>query len=502
MRTANVLPRSIPEEQGVSSSAIMAFLDAVERSKLELHGFMLLRHGHVVAEGWWAPYGPDRPHMLFSLSKSFTSTAVGFAVSEGRLSVDDPVISFFPEATPKLPDPLLAAMRVRDLLTMSVGHAKPIMGSEWRQNEGDWVKHFLQIPMDHQPGTRFMYNSGATYMLSAIVQQVTGLALLDYLQPRLFKPLGINVDEWDTCPSGINTGGWGLTIKTEDLVRFGLFYLRKGKWNGEQFLPEAWIEEAASKQIFNGSDVESDSQQGYGYQFWRSRHGAYRADGAFGQFCVVLPDQDAVVAINGGISDMQSVMNLIWEHLLPAMEKGASLYEKAACNKEAVHDDEASAQLLKNKLQQLSLLPPQAQTHSPLVARISGKYFKMEPNPDKVEAISFEFGEDSCTFSLRDDRGEHRICCGLADWIEGETSMTGQNLHHQYQPPIMRFAANGRWTDENTFIMTWCFVETPFCDTIVCHFQENHLRLERSVNVNSGPRERPFIYGKMLQFFD
>ena len=152
---------------------------------------MLLRHGHVVAEGWWSPYSPERPHMLFSLSKSFTSTAVGFAVTEGKLSVEDSVISFFTEDLPEEISENLKSMKIKYLLSMSTGHAQDTTGRLHEDKSNNWAKAFLAAPVDHIPGTHFVYNSGATYMLSAIIQKVTGQTLLEYLSPRLFEPLGI-----------------------------------------------------------------------------------------------------------------------------------------------------------------------------------------------------------------------------------------------------------------------------------------------------------------------
>ena len=303
------LPRSTPAAQGVAAAGILAFVDAVEAASLGLHSLMLLRHGQVVAEGWWAPYSAAAPHMLFSLSKSFTSTAVGLAVAEGRLSVEDPVVDFFPAQAPRQVSANLAAMRVRHLLTMSTGHAADTTEAMTAAKDGNWVRAFLAQPVDHAPGAPFVYNSGATYMLAAIVQQLTGSTLLDYLTPRLLAPLGIEGATWESCPRGINTGGWGLSIKTEDIARFGQLYLQRGVWQGQQLIPATWVDAATARQVANGSNPDSDWEQGYGYQFWRCRHGAYRGDGAFGQYCLVLPDQDAVLAITAGVEDMQAVLN-------------------------------------------------------------------------------------------------------------------------------------------------------------------------------------------------
>jgi CubicO group peptidase (beta-lactamase class C family) len=310
------LPRSSPEAQGVSSAKIREFVETANKQIDTLHSFMLVRHGHVVAEGWWKPEASDKPHVMHSLSKSFTSTAVGLAVAEGKLSIDDPVVKFFPEDIPPDPSAKLQAMRVRDLLTMSTGHeTEPKFTSDT-----PWVKTFLAHPVPHKPGTHFLYNSAGTHVLSAIVRRVTGETVLDFLKPRLFDPLGIENPEWGTSPQGNTQGGWGLKIRTEDIAKFGQLYLQKGQWNGKQLIPASWVEQATAKQVSNGSDPTKDWDQGYGFQFWRCRYGAYRGDGAFGQFCIVLPEQDAVIAITADARDMQAELNIVWDKLLPAFQ--------------------------------------------------------------------------------------------------------------------------------------------------------------------------------------
>ena len=324
------LPRSTPEEQGVSSAGLLAFLEAVAKSEYEFHSFMMARHGQVIAEGWWKPHAPDRNHVLHSLSKSFTSTAVGFAVSEGKLSVEDPVISFFSDDLPAEISPNLKALRVKHLLTMSVGQDEDSLPHLTK--EKNWVKAFLALPIDFEPGTEFLYNTGASYMLSAIVQHVTGQRIFDYLRPRLFEPLGIQGMTWSTCPRGINAGGFGLSMQTEGLVKFGQFYLQQGRWLRRQILPAAWVQEATTFKIqppphlgesLDDLKKRSDWHQGYCYQFWRCRHDAFRGDGKDGQFMIVMPKQHAVVAITAHLGDMQGELNLVWDHLLPAIHPAA-----------------------------------------------------------------------------------------------------------------------------------------------------------------------------------
>jgi CubicO group peptidase (beta-lactamase class C family) len=239
-------------------------------------------------------------------------------VNEGKLSVDDLVLKFFPEDAPADPSPQLKAMRVRDLLTMTSGQQAEAKLTK----EQPWVKAFLAQPVPFKPGTHFQYNTPGSYMLSAIVQKVTGQTVRDYLTPRLFEPLGIDAPEWTSSPQGISAGGFGLFLKTEDIAKFGQLYLQNGKWDGKQIVPASWVRQATSKQVSNGSDPSRDWDQGYGFQFWRCRHNAFRGDGANGQFCIVMPEQDAVVAITADTGDMQAELNVVWDKLLPAFQQG------------------------------------------------------------------------------------------------------------------------------------------------------------------------------------
>jgi CubicO group peptidase (beta-lactamase class C family) len=313
---AQALPRSTPEAQGVSSTAIHDFIVAADQQVNSMHSLILVRHGNVIAEAYWKPESDDKPHVLWSLSKSFASTAVGFAVAEGRLSLDDLVVSFFPDRVPENASANLKQMRIRDLLTMSTGHQEEVNLRE----QADWIKAFLAHPVPHKPGTHFLYNTPATFMASAIVQKVTGEKIVDYLRPRLFEPLGIEPPRWDENPQGISIGGYGLFLRTEDIAKFGQLLLQKGMWQGKSLLPADWIELATSKQVSNGSDPNRDWDQGYGFQFWRCRHGAYRGDGKDGQYCIVLPQQDAVIAITANSDNMAKQLDLVWEHLLPAFQ--------------------------------------------------------------------------------------------------------------------------------------------------------------------------------------
>ncbi len=469
------LQRSTPEAEGISSEGINNFIDAVSKSKHELHSFMILRHGKVVSEGWWNPYRNDLKHTLYSTSKSFTASAIGFAVSEGKLTVNDKVISFFPDDLPATISPNLAALKVKDLLSMSVGHEKE--PSTIIATSDNWVKNFLNIPIKYQPGTKFLYNSPATYMLSAIVQKVTGQKVIDYLKPRLFDPLGINRMDWEIDPKGINTGGWGLRLKTEDMAKFGQLFLQKGKWNGKQILPASWVEEASTMKIMqdpNATQARKDSSdwlQGYCYQMWRCRNNGFRADGANGQFIIVLPEKDAVIAITAEAPDMQGEINLIWKYLLPAFQD-----KKLPSNSKLVVS-------LKEKASSLALPIAFKNIHSTMESSISGKNYRMISGEKSFQGVSVEFKNNVCVLSLKTDSTTHKIPFGFGRWELSETTKFGPYLVARAKAnrvglPIFKVAGSYEWKDEKTLEMTLRYIESPHTETITCTFENDKVTVD------------------------
>ncbi|HYE55356.1 MAG TPA: serine hydrolase [Chitinophagaceae bacterium] len=468
------LPRSnSPEEEGVSSEAITQFLQAAAGSRHEFHSFMILRHGKVVAEGWWHPYKPALKHTMYSVSKSFTATAIGFAVAEKKLSVDDKVITYFKDDLPDTVSPNLAQLRISDLLTMSVGHQADPSGVVGSSN--DWAKAFLKVPVMYEPGTKFVYNSAATYMLSAIVQKVTGQKIIDYLTPRLFDPLGISGIDWEVDPMGINVGGWGLRLKTEDMAKFGQLFLQKGKWRGKQILPASWVEEATTKKIDqdpNATKARKDSSdwlQGYCYQMWRSRHNSYRGDGAYGQYILVLPEQDAVIAITSETTDMQSQLNLIWKHLLPAFKPGK------------LPADARSLSTLKATIASLRLPMPVAGITS-TEGNISGKTFNIS-NGKGFTGASFTFDNGICTFTMTTDTATHILNFDSGSWAMGETTKRGPYLGaaakaNRVGLPPFKVAGSYGWKDARTLELVLRYIESPHTEVIHCTINDNQVTID------------------------
>jgi CubicO group peptidase (beta-lactamase class C family) len=472
----NPLPRATPEEVGIPSQAVTAFLAALARTDLEIHSFMLVRHGKVAAEAWWKPYEPALPHMLFSLSKSFTSVGIGFAVAEGRLSVDDPVLGFFPEAAPKRRSANLAAMKVRHLLTMTTGHTKDTLERIMRPGTRDWAKSILSLPVEAEPGSLFVYNSGASYLLSVIVQKVTGQRLLDWLTPRLFAPLAIDGATWERCPRGYDTGGWGLSLRTEDIAKFGQLLLAKGRWDERQVIPEPWIDEATRAQVPNERPNEpADWTQGYGYQFWRSRHGGYRGDGAFGQFCVVMPEQDAVLATTAGARTMQPILDAAWSTLLPAMGPGdAKVVKKHQAD-------------LRRTVRGLRLDPPGFRDDPPAAQHLDNTAWKFEQNEQGLRAVSFSFRDGRLVLPLQ-SRRKMVFRCGAGRWVSGRARRERTDA-----PGPIRAAYT--WTGAGVLEATVRSITTPFRETYAFRLSGGVLELVVRANCSFGPLETPPIRG-------
>jgi CubicO group peptidase (beta-lactamase class C family) len=473
--SSGALPRSHPEAQGVSSASLLTFIEALDRVE-GMHSVMLVRRGNVIAEGWWAPYRPEHNHELYSLSKSFTSTAVGFAVAEGRVSLDDEVLKFFPKDAPADPGNNLQAMRVRDLLTMSTGHQDEPPSAVDKIS----ARSFLAQAVPHKPGTHFKYNTPATFMLSAILQEQTGQTVAEYLQPRLFGPLGITQPVWRTNFQGITLGGYGLSVRTEDIARFGQLYLQKGRWNGRQLLPESWIALATSRQVSNGSNPRSDWDQGYGFQFWRCRHGAYRGDGAFGQYCLVMPEQEAVLAITSGVKEMQAVLNVVWDTLLPAMQSGRA------------RKDAGARRRLAERLAGLTVPPAMGAASSPRAPAVLGRTYAFPTNAQQFSTLTLKPMSSPGTgvvLSLAGEDGRRvEYPAQYQQWLSSRGEMGILK-----DTPV---ASSVAWTAEDTCVLKVCAVETPFVRTWTMRFTGEEVLLDDETNVGFGRTRQAPIVGR------
>jgi CubicO group peptidase (beta-lactamase class C family) len=435
----------------------VAFLDALESAPdIEMHSLMIIRHGQVVAEGWWSPYAPGLVHLLYSLSKSFTSTAAAFAVAEGLLDLDATVLSYFPELDAEITDRRSRSILVRHVAAMASGHLEETLVRAVTLDPVEPVRGFLLIPPDREPGTVFAYNQPCTYSLGAIIQRHSGQTLTEYLRPLLFDPLGIDQTGWQQRPEGRDLGYSGLHASTDAIAKLGLLYLQRGIWNGQRLLSAEWVAEATRLQVENPNEPNPDWQQGYGFQFWMSRHG-YRGDGAYGQFCLVLPDQDAVIATTAATENMQGVLDAVWAHLLPAMTAttmGPSL----------------AAEQLADRLAGLQLAPlparPAPDSSATAWANASfrpvGGWCGSQPT---LTGVRLHRDHDQWKLILVEGDAAFDATIGIGEW---RTNL-GETDHASAGVPL---AISGGWTEQDSFRAEVIFLETPHRLQLSCSLTE------------------------------
>ncbi|MBE5785896.1 MAG: serine hydrolase, partial [Clostridiales bacterium] len=397
------LARSAPEAVGVASGALKRFFEAVsaEPDTVAAHGALILRRGKVIAEGAWAPYRTDVPHMLYSMSKSFTGTAIGIAADEGFLSLDERLVDIFPDLVSTNQAKLIRGMTVKHLLTMSSGSRFNEMGTLL---DGNWQKMFLESMPKFEPGTAFDYNSLNTYMLAAVLCRKTGQSVVEYLKPRLFAPLHIERFTWETCPMGIEKGGWGLSLTMEDAAKLGQLYLNKGMWEGKRIFSEAWAEAATQKQI---DTPKGEMKHGYGYQIWISDdEGGFQFNGAFGQYVIVSPKHEAVAVIFGGSANLFA-QGTLTEHLRTLF----SSFSDAP-----LPPDDAAESDLKAYCRSLVFSPTvkgalaaDGEVFSRMAAFLDGKEYRFRPNaggilPQTLQSVhgNFTAGTDMLRFARRE----------------------------------------------------------------------------------------------------
>jgi hypothetical protein len=315
-------------------------------------------------------------------------------------------------------------------------------------------------------------------MCSAIVQKTTGQAVVDYLETRFFKPVGIKTPTWGASAQGVSLGGYGLKVTTEDIARLGQVYLQKGQWQGKQLLAADYVDAATRRQTSNGSNPESDWDQGYGFQFWRCRHDAYRGDGAFGQYCIVMPEQDVVIAITSGLGNMQSVLNIVWENLLPG------IHPELLPENKSIHGK------LTARLNHLSLATVKGQGTSRLAGKVGGTMYEFPGNDLGVEGLWVDFNAEGAELMFAVKGQEHAVKSVYGKWMNGRTSLGKALNSRATDPGDDRVAVSGAWTAENTYTTKLWFNETPYALTLQMKFSEDgHVMVQGQYNVAFGGKK-------------
>ena len=473
--------RVTPESVGVSSAGIARFLDALEGGHTQMHGLMIMRHGKICAEGWWAPFAPGMPHMCNSLTKTYMGTAIGIACTEGLLKLSDRLIDLFPEYMPEEPSPYIDRLTVDTVLCMGTGMTR------FPSEEGNWVKNYIAVPLEHEPGTAFFYNSVGSTFLGKIIEKCTGKNVYEYLSEKLFCKIGIDPDVlmYGLAPEGQDMWAWRTVSTTEDNLRLMKLYADGGVWDGERILSEEYVALATTQRndnARNGVNPQAmDSCVGYGYQMWMCQHpGAYRADGAAGQFAIVIPDKDMIVSINENARNPQKTLDAVWDCLIPAVSD------------EPLTEDEAALRALRRRMAALAIEAPAYAPYAARKATASGSYQVTDGSFD-LYCTTMGSGDKTLRadrFTLRLDAMEGRI-----DWVAKDRrrcsvtfAMDGSRRYNRYDSP-WQFAeqcwANAFWENDNDLCLELLWPEANASRTLSFRFHDTGVQIcEQTV---SGP---------------
>jgi CubicO group peptidase (beta-lactamase class C family) len=393
-----------PESLGIPSRAILNFLQRIDAERICMHGFLLVRHNKIAAEGYWAPWSADRKHRMYSVSKSFVSLAVGMMVGEGRLTLDDRVAEYFPDKVPEKLHPWLAASTVRDLLMMATAHST----TSYTRKDPDWVWTFFNRPPSHPPGTIFSYDTAATVVLTAIVERLAGMPFLDYMRPRFLNRIGFSADAWCVrTPEGGSWGGSGVICTLRDLAKVALTCINGGMWGEEKVLPEEYVCAATAKQI----DNSIRGNCGYGYQIWRENENGFSFRGMGSQYALCFPDREFLftcIADTQGAPSGSPIPDVMWEEIYPHLSD-VPLPE----------DREAHAELCA-KIERLAVLPLPGNSDAPVRSIVNDAWYALEDNPMGITRMRLSFQGDQGTWEYTNGQGDNVLRFGIGRVLAGK----------------------------------------------------------------------------------
>lgn len=475
---------SSPEKEGIDSGYLLNFLNEVEKTGSEIHGIMFLVNGNIIFEAYNAPYASNIPHIMHSFTKCLTNMAVGLAYSKGLVELDAPILKYLPEYAVGA-NAYLKAVTVENLITMRSGQQRSIGGNEWRPLKDSWLDAYFKVPFVKQPGSEFMYSSGNSYVLSAIVQRVTGKTCREYLREHITEAIGMSDFTWMLSPEGICSGGNGVSLTVEDMARIGLLYLQHGNWNGRQLLEEDWVR----RSLGEFSAVENKTEEiNYNYH-WSHTGDIWASMGMFGQACILVPEMEMVVAMTAA-DDKNVLCDLLQQQIVTPWKQQRNL---EAVDQNPILGDVQIKDVLYRKGLRMTL-ESKYRSVSCHKQPSPGRYvFLPIETIDGVTEIAVVFDENSVIYEMEDDRGRHSVKAGLEYWNHGVTSMTGGYLHHQYEMDRLRISACAYWQEESTLMLEWRYPEMAFCDFLRIVWDEDRITVKRWVNMNSQDTERPLI---------
>lgn len=440
MESENVFSKApSPESVGIPSSAVLNFLNRIDAERINMHGFLLARHGRIAAEGYWAPWSSDRKHRMYSISKSFVSLAVGMMIDEGKLTLDDRVADYFSDKLPEKLHPWIAASTVRDLLRMSTAHSR----TSYTRDDPDWVWTFFNRPPSHPPGTIFSYDTAATVVLTATVERLAGMPFLDYMRPRFLDRIGFSADAYCIrTPEGVSWGGSGVICTLRDLAKVALTCMNGGLWGEERVLPENYVRAATAKQIDNALR----GNVGYGYQIWRDKENGFSFRGMGSQYAICFPDKEFLftcISDTQGAPSGSAIPTVMWEELYPYLSD-APLPE----------NPEAQA-ALSSKIDQLSILPLPGKSAVAMVSEVDGVWYGLEENPMGITQMRLSFEGDLGSWVFTNAQGDNALQFGIGRMLSGTFPQRNYFGEQIGSVPGIEYdcLTSAAWIDENTLNM-------------------------------------------------
>ncbi|HEX9060492.1 MAG TPA: serine hydrolase [Clostridia bacterium] len=454
---------STPESQGMDSEELSSMFETIKKDKTPIHSVLVIKNGYLVAEAYFDPYDKNEKHALYSATKSFTSTLIGIAIKEGYIkSVNQKVLDFFPDVKVENDQYQVKDMTIENLLTMSSGHKDDSSSALYASKY--FPQTFFNLPFDSKPGTKFIYDSGASHLLSMILSKATGVSTEEYAKKHLFDPMKITDYWWETDTNGNYTGGWGLYLTPREMAKFGYLALKNGNWNGKQLVPMEWLDIATKEHIDTYDDGEKT--ENYGYQWWINSFGGYRADGYGGQYIYVIPQKDLVVVFTAGINynEQRQPGNYVSDFILPAIKSSRPLPP----NPKSVNKLNSITKGLESpKPKKVPALPKTA-------SEISGRTYTMD---SEDLSLSFDFKKgNTCTLNLKQNGKDFNLAVGLDDiYRVTEASQVGNMIYYPYYRKV---ALKGQWINDNTFMMDWHYFEEPFSETYKFTFSGSSVTVE------------------------
>lgn len=459
------LSRESLQNLNISGQAIKNLLDEINDEKMEVHSLIISKKGKVAFEAYWEPYARDIPHIMYSVSKTFAATIIGILYDMGLVDLFKPLIEYFPQYA-HLATGYMKELNLHHLLSMNGGTDYATTNQICcNTDKPDWAANFFEDKLIHKPGTHFEYNTPGSYMLCRTAMEITGIKPLEFLNDHLFNHMSITGVNWDECPLGCNIGGWGMWMKSEDLLKVGLLYLNKGVYNGKRLLSEEWIDKLSSFQS-DSANPKNLTQIGYGYQVWLNSIGGFRMYGMYGQFCFVIPEKEMVVVTTGGMSNP----NMLADAVLRMINNSYGLTTK---------EEEIG---LKQKVALLKM-PPLSSSYIPKLDIGRPVVFKMEENEEGYEELEFVFYKDGGMLTLAYSKEQGGYTCvlpfGYGYWKKG-TRVCKAGIR-QWTGGVKRTVSSAKW-DKNILTLELRFYETAFAEYWKCDVLGDRIVINRKQN--------------------